>query len=246
MPPGELQWLRLWTDIIDDDKLALLAFEDRWHFVALLCMKRRGILDRGDSQEMLDRRVGAKLGLGDSDRDALRRRLMELSLIDKQWQPLAWGKRQFSSDSSTSRVQAFRERKRNADETFHETVGNVSVTPPDTETDSESESDSDSEKIPVGPQAAARKTSPVPQSAETGAPDESTLDKALFAEARRIFGKSCGGLINRAIRDKGKPWVVELIESCRRMDAEQARAYFAAALKPKTRTDASGRTKVAI
>ena len=90
------------------------------------------------------------------------------------------------------------------------------------------------------------KTSPVPQSAETGAPDESTLDKALFAEARRIFGNSCGGMVNRAIREKGKPWVVQLIESCRRMDAEQARAYFAAALKPKTRTDAAGRTKVAI
>lgn len=76
----------------------------------------------------------------------------------------------------------------------------------------------------------ASKTSSVRDPAGEEAPDESTLDKALFAEGRKVFGKSCGGLINRAIRDKGKPFVVELIERCKRMDPEQARAYLSGAI----------------
>lgn len=40
-----LPWLRLYHRIIDDDKMRLLAFEDRWHFIALLCLKREGVLD---------------------------------------------------------------------------------------------------------------------------------------------------------------------------------------------------------
>lgn len=129
-----MRWLRLWTDIIDDEKLALLAFEDRWHYVAILCMKRRGMLDVPEAPEMRDRKVGAKLGLGDADRDAVRRRLCEVALIDQSWQPVGWVKRQFDSDSSTSRVQAFRKRFRN-----------VPVTPSETDTESDTEKEKEKE-----------------------------------------------------------------------------------------------------
>jgi hypothetical protein len=74
-------------------------------------------------------------------------------------------------------------------------------------------------------------TSSVRDPAGEEAPDESTLDKALFAEARKVFGKSIGGQINTAIREKGKPWVLGVIETCRTKDPEAARAYLAAALK---------------
>ncbi|EXU79084.1 hypothetical protein AX13_08315 [Comamonas aquatica DA1877] len=43
----QLPWFRVYTRMVDDDKLKLLAFEDRWHFVALLCLKGEGLLDRG-------------------------------------------------------------------------------------------------------------------------------------------------------------------------------------------------------
>ena len=42
----QMRWLRLWTDITSDPKIKMLAFEDRWHYVAILCMKRRGELER--------------------------------------------------------------------------------------------------------------------------------------------------------------------------------------------------------
>lgn len=99
------QWLRLWTDAIDDEKLKLLAFEDRWHFIAILCMKRKGILDAPDTHALRDRKVGAKLGLGDRDRDEVRNRLREVGLINEHWQPLAWGKRQFVSDADPTALE---------------------------------------------------------------------------------------------------------------------------------------------
>lgn len=102
-----LQWCRLYGETVDDAKLKLLAFEDRWHFVALLCLKTQGVLD--DSKpELLDRVVGAKLGLASREADEVRRRLIEVDLISQDWQPLAWDRRQFKSDNSTARVQAWR------------------------------------------------------------------------------------------------------------------------------------------
>lgn len=119
-PDPQMRWLRLWTDITSDPKIKMLAFEDRWHYVAILCMKRRGELERSGnvSLPLLERMVGVSLGLGDRERDELKRRLIEVQLIDEEWHPLAWDKRQFSSDSSTSRVQKHRQKTRNVSETL--------------------------------------------------------------------------------------------------------------------------------
>ena len=46
---SKLPWFRTYTRMVDDDKLKLLAFEDRWHFVALLCLKGEGLLDVGEN-----------------------------------------------------------------------------------------------------------------------------------------------------------------------------------------------------
>ena len=109
MPPDpQLRWLRLWTDIISDPKVRLLAFEDRWHFVAVLCMKRSGHLEC--AQALLERTVAVTLGLIERDASEVKRRLMEVGLIGENWQPIAWEKRQFSSDLSTHRVREFRKR----------------------------------------------------------------------------------------------------------------------------------------
>ena len=39
MSTETMQWFRLYAGIVDDEKLRLLAFEDRWHYVALLALK---------------------------------------------------------------------------------------------------------------------------------------------------------------------------------------------------------------
>lgn len=125
MPPDpQMRWLRLWTDITSDPKIKMLAFEDRWHYVALLCMKRRGDVD-GVTGDLLERSVGVSLGLGDRERDELKRRLMEVHLIDAKWQPKAWKKRQFSSDSSAARTRRWRERSRDVSVTSQESHGDA-------------------------------------------------------------------------------------------------------------------------
>jgi len=99
-------WFRFYSEAVDDEKLKLLAFEDRWHFVALCCLKCSGVLDAG---KHLERKIAVKLGLSLSELDMVKKRLLDVDLIDKNFQPLAWDKRQYRSDKSTERVRKYRE-----------------------------------------------------------------------------------------------------------------------------------------
>jgi hypothetical protein len=131
--------------MIDDEKLRLLAFEDRWHFIALLCLKGQGVIDEGGN--LLMRKAAVKMGIDVRTLEEVARRLAEVGLIDKDTlQPLAWEQRQFQSDNSTERVRRFREKKIqekqqpnscNTDETLQKRFCNVIDT--DTEADTESE-----------------------------------------------------------------------------------------------------------
>lgn len=116
MSDPQLRWLRLWTDILSDPKVQSIAPDDRWQYVAILCMKRRGDLDTESSRR--DRYVSVTLGVTFGQAlDELRRRLCDAELIDKNWQPLGWDKRQYKSDqedgTAADRMRRYRERKRN-------------------------------------------------------------------------------------------------------------------------------------
>ena len=127
-----MQWFRLYSDITDNHKLRMLAFEDRWHFVAVLACNSAGLI-KGDN-EFLERSLAVKLGVQLRELDEIKRRLMEVRLIDKNWKPIGWDERQYKSDSSTSRVAKYRENKKKAQV---KRFSNVTVTPPDTDTDTE-------------------------------------------------------------------------------------------------------------
>lgn len=130
-------WFRLYSEAVDDFKLRLLAFEDRWHFVALLCCKCQGLLDQ-DNDQMVRRAVAVKLGLDLRELDEVARRLAEVDLIDRETlQPLAWGERQFQSDSSTERVQKWRERQKKQRGNGVKRSSNVAVTAQETDTDTD-------------------------------------------------------------------------------------------------------------
>jgi hypothetical protein len=133
-----MQWFRLYSRIVDDDKLRLLAFEDRWHFVALCCLKSDGLLDEpGD--DLRARRIAVKLGVQLRELDEIGRRLKEVGLVDETLSPVAWEDLQFRSDNSTERVKAYRKRiKKQRVETVKRDC-NVSETPQDSDTDTEKE-----------------------------------------------------------------------------------------------------------
>lgn len=133
---GHLQWFRLYSRIIDDEKLRLLAFEDRWHFVALCCLKSTGLLDEPDS-ELKQRRVAVKLGVQLRELDEITRRLQAVDLIDGHMNPLAWDELQFRSDKSTDRVREWRKKQKKQGGNEAKRAGNVSVTAQETETETE-------------------------------------------------------------------------------------------------------------
>lgn len=129
---SKMQWFRLYSRIIDDEKLRLLAFEDRWHFVALCCLKSDGLLDEPDT-DLRTRRIAVKLGVQVRELDEISRRLREVELIDEAMNPLAWDELQYKSDKSTDRVQAFRERKKKQGGNKVKRPCNVSETAQETE-----------------------------------------------------------------------------------------------------------------
>lgn len=134
-----MRWFRMYSDAIQDNKLRLLAFEDRWHFVAVLCMKASGLLDSSPS-ELRERRISVDLGLTLREADEVKRRLCEVGLIGTDWSPTAWDRRQYKHDDSSERVRKHREKKR---ETACNGYKTVAVTDTDTDTDTDKKSKGD-------------------------------------------------------------------------------------------------------
>lgn len=131
-----LPWFRLYNRMVDDEKLRLLAFEDRWHFVALCCLKSSGLLDEADS-DIRNRKIAVKLGVQVRELEEIARRLREVELVDEHLNPLAWDELQYRSDNSTDRVREYRKRQKKQAGNNAKRSRNVSVTAQDTDTDTE-------------------------------------------------------------------------------------------------------------
>jgi len=133
-------WFRMYTEAIDDEKLRLLAFEDRWHYVAILCCKGSGLLDDDSENQLRMRKIAVKLGVQLRELDEIARRLSEVGLIDQETlQPINWNARQFKTDSSAERVRRHRESQKKQQVDGVKRPSNVTVTPPETETDTETD-----------------------------------------------------------------------------------------------------------
>jgi hypothetical protein len=137
-----LQWFRLYHRIVDDEKLRLLAFEDRWHFVALCCLKADGLLDTPDDS-LRSRKIAVKLGVQVRELEEVGRRLQEVGLVDSTLSPASWDELQFKSDQDATAARRQRE-KRNRDkglkpvtETSRVTETNVTRLDTDTDTDTD-------------------------------------------------------------------------------------------------------------
>lgn len=159
---SNMPWFRAYTEMVDDEKLRLLAFEDRWHYVALLCLKGQGVLDNADP--LMLRKVAVKLGVDLRTLEDVARRLAEVGLIDQATlEPLGWDKRQMKSDSSAERVARYRAKKRQEQGNDPEDVtgnggGNADETLPKRESnalDKDTDKDKEEEKEKTKPRARA-------------------------------------------------------------------------------------------
>lgn len=204
-----LSWFRMWAEAVDDGKLRLLAFEDRWHFVALLCLKCQGILDEKDV-DLRWRKIGVKLGLDSVELETVMKRLETVGLVscnaEKNFQPVAWNKRQFVSDSSTKRVRAFRKRQ-----------GNVS------ETGSETESDTEKNKTPAAPAPADSELDP-----------EAYL---IWMAGIDLIGQNKRGLMGKLVKQHGAALVANKLAELMAMPEKprDPAAYLVGSLRKQER-----------
>ncbi|WP_370682244.1 hypothetical protein [Comamonas sp. GB3 AK4-5] len=201
----QLPWFRVYTRMVDDDKLKLLAFEDRWHFVALLCLKGEGLLDKGDAPGLLMRKIAVKMGLDVRTLEEVARRLAEVGLVDQtSLQPTKWDGLQMRSDNdptAADRKKRQRERAKTAkpapgndvtddhgQDTDASRVTGTNVTRTDTDTDLDKEPQVDTPEVEqdsVGspqpgdaPAAAAPAASPTDKAKGTRLPKDWVLLKS--------------------------------------------------------------------
>lgn len=136
MTAPKMPWFRMYTDFLNDPKMITLAFEDQRHFIGLLALKGDGTLDNQCAPDLLNRIVAQRLWVDFAIVGEIKKRLMAVGLIDENWQPAAWDKRQMRSDSSTDRVRAHRNKAKqagNGDGTFQKRSSNGLDTDTDTE-----------------------------------------------------------------------------------------------------------------
>lgn len=132
-----MQWFRLYNDIVDNHKIRMLAFEDRWHFIAIMACHSQEL---GGGDEFFERSLAIKLGVQLRELEEIQRRLMDVNLIDANWIPIGWDDRQFLSDNSKARVKKYREKQRlSKGVTEVKRDCNVTVTVQDTDTDTDTE-----------------------------------------------------------------------------------------------------------
>lgn len=90
-----LPWFRMYAEFAGDPVIQSLAFEDQRHYIILLCLKCNGTLDRDLNARQREPIILRGLGLDPITGAEVKRRLMEVALIDKNWHPLGWEKRQY-------------------------------------------------------------------------------------------------------------------------------------------------------
>lgn len=119
MSNQSLPWFRMYTDFLMDPKMIALAFEDQRHFIGILALKSDGALEQECASEMMDRIVAQRLWIDHAIIRDVKKRLIAAELIDSDWQPLAWNKRQMRSDAdptNAERQRRHRERQKAAKE----------------------------------------------------------------------------------------------------------------------------------
>lgn len=117
-------WFKFHHEFATDPVVQLLSFEDQRHFIVLLCLKAGGALDRQyGTTGMRERVILSALRIDAVTLVDVKNRLMEIAVIDADWQPTAWEKRQESKDKTAAeRMRRKREAERNVTESVTRNV----------------------------------------------------------------------------------------------------------------------------
>jgi len=122
-------WFRLYSEFAHDPKIQMLPEAMQRRYVMLMCLRCSETLETLHETE-----IAFQLRLSEAELIETKQMFISKNFIDKQWNLLNWDKRQFVSDSSTTRVRKHRDKKKqpsNDDETLQKRQSNAI----DTDTD---------------------------------------------------------------------------------------------------------------
>jgi len=125
-------WFRLYHEFSTNSKIQMLSEVDQRRYFMLLCFR----CSDGD-KPLTDERAVFQLRINGEDWRTTKAILIKADLIDSLSKPTGWNKRQYVSDSSTSRSIKHRMKKK------QQRQQDVSVTAPDTDTDKDKDTDTD-------------------------------------------------------------------------------------------------------
>ena len=92
-------WFRWHVDFLTDPKMIAIGFENERHYSGICALKCDGTLDEVTDKSMLNYIVAGRLRIG-KRWVKIKKTLVDIGLIDENWQPLAWNARQYKSDTA--------------------------------------------------------------------------------------------------------------------------------------------------
>lgn len=124
-----LPWFRFYCEFANDPKVQEMPEEHQRRLVMIFCLRCSDVLGT-----LRERSLAFHLRISEPQLMESKDIFMEAGFVDEDWNVLNWDKRQFISDSSTTRTRAYRERKRTSQER-HEDVTKCKGDGLDTDTD---------------------------------------------------------------------------------------------------------------
>tara|TARA_B100000085_G_C18542869_1_gene512682 strand:- start:953 stop:1603 length:651 start_codon:yes stop_codon:yes gene_type:complete len=105
-----VKWLKLYVDIAQNPRIKLLSFEDRWHYISLLCAKAEGYLD--ENPALRERMISVHLGLTLPEMENVKERLVDVGLIGSNWTIYNWDEKQSKDATGAARKRRQRAREK--------------------------------------------------------------------------------------------------------------------------------------
>jgi len=110
-----MKWFKLYPEIANHPRLRILSFEDRWHYISLMCAKADGTLDQ-PNEKLRDQMLSVHLGLTPVEMGQVKERLMDVELIADDWDIINWEDKQSSDATGAARKRRQRAREKLAKE----------------------------------------------------------------------------------------------------------------------------------
>lgn len=106
-----MKWFRLYSEFASDPKVQMLPEVMQRRLVMLFCLECSNGIETFHETER-EASIAFALRITEQELAETKVLFMTKGFIDSQWQICNWGKRQYTSDSSTERVRAHRQRQK--------------------------------------------------------------------------------------------------------------------------------------